>query len=97
MLKQINVDELLDIIKKEKRTQIKFFVDNKDISGFDLVLERTYIADDCLVLNIKKAESEIAIRFSRIASIELEERLKTAILTIKNDEAYEIFFLFGGV
>lgn len=97
MLKKIDVDELLDIIQKEKRAEIKFFVGNKDITGCDLVLERACIADDCLMLRIKKAESEIKIRFSRIASIWLEERLKTVILTIENEETYEIFFLFGGV
>ncbi|OLR62516.1 hypothetical protein BHF69_07365 [Anaerostipes sp. 992a] len=97
MLKKIDVDKLLEIIEAETRAEVRFFAGDTDISGCDLVLERAYIADDCLVLNIKKAESEIAIRFSRIASIELEERLKTAILTIKNDEAYEIFFLFAGV
>ncbi|MCI5952236.1 MAG: hypothetical protein MRZ63_07975 [Anaerostipes sp.] len=97
MLKNIDVEELLEIIKKEKRAEIKFFVGNKDITGCDLVLERACIADDCLMLRIKKAESEIAIRFSRITSIWLEDRLKTVIINIKNDdEAYEIFFLFGG-
>ncbi|OLR63694.1 hypothetical protein BHF69_02355 [Anaerostipes sp. 992a] len=97
MLKKIDVDELLDIIKKEKRTEIKFFVNGKDISGYDLVLERAYIADDAIVLRIEKATLEVAIRFSHIASIWLEDRLKTVITDIKNDEAYEIFFLFGGV
>lgn len=97
MLKQIAVDKLLEIIEAETRVEVRFFAGNKDISGCDLVLERASITDNSLILQIKKAESEIAIRFSRIASIELEEKLKTAILTIKNDEAYEIFFLFGGV
>lgn len=98
MLKKIDVDELLEIIKKEKRTELKFFVGNKDISGCDLMLEQASITDNSLILQIKKAESEIAIRFSRIASIWLEDRLKTVIINIKNDdETYEIFFLFGGV
>lgn len=97
MLKKIDVDKLLEIIKKEKRTELKFFVGNKDISGCDLMLERAYIADDTIVLRIEKATLEVAIRFSHIASIELEERLKTAILTIKNDETYQILFLFAGV
>ena len=97
MLKKIDVDKLLEIIEVETRAEVRFFVDNKDISGCYLVLERAYIADDCLVLRMEKATLEIAIRFSHIASIELEEKLKTAILSIKNDETYEIFFLFGGV
>lgn len=95
MLKKIGVDELLDIIQKEKRAEIKFFVDNKDITGCDLVLEQASIIDNSLILKIEKATSEIKIRFSRIASIWLEERLKTVILTIENEETYEIFFLFN--
>ena len=97
MLKNIDVDELLEIIEAETRVEVRFFAGNKDITGCDLVLERACIADDCLMLRIKKAESEIKIRFSRIASIWLEERLKTVILTIENEETYEIFFLFAGV
>ncbi|MGN0411224.1 MAG: hypothetical protein ACI4E3_12615 [Candidatus Fimousia sp.] len=98
MLKNIDVDELLYIIQKETRAELRFFVGNKDITGCDLVLERACIADDCLMLRIKKAESEIAIRFSHISSIWLEERLTTAIIDIENEEeAYEIFFLFGEV
>lgn len=95
MLKNIDVDELLEIIEAETRVEVRFFAGNKDITGCDLVLERACIADDCLMLRIKKAESEIKIRFSRIASIWLEERLKTVILTIENEETYEIFFLFN--
>lgn len=99
MLKKIGVDELLDIIqKKETRTELKFLSGNRDISGCDLVLERAYLADDSIVLRIEKAELEIKIRFSRVASVWLEERLKTAIIDIENEEeAYEIFFLFGEV
>lgn len=98
MLKNIDVDELLYIIQKETRAELRFFVANKDISGCDLVLERAYIADDAIVLRIEKATLEVAIRFSHIASIEMEDRLKTVVITVKNDEeAYEIFFLFGGL
>lgn len=96
MLKKIDVDKLLEIIEAETSTELKFFVGNKDITGEDLVLESAYLSDDAIVLDIEKATLELEIRFSHIASIWLEERLKTAIINIKNDEeAYEIFFLFN--
>lgn len=94
MLKKIDIDKLLEIIQKENRAEIRFFFNNKDISGGNLVLERAYISDNSLILRIEKATLEVTVRFSYIASIEFNDRFKVAMINLDFDEDYQIFFLF---